>query len=86
MARLGAPRKRSLFVRLAEAVSKRIIGKKIAAPARDVVAPMKVLEHHPKILSGYGAFEHFLGGSGELPERLALLARERVSPLVGCPW
>lgn len=86
MARLQAPRKRSLFVRLAEAVSRRIIGKKLGAPATDPVAPMAVLEHNPKIMSGFGAFEHFLDRSGALPERLALLARERVSPLVGCPW
>lgn len=86
MARLGAPSERSFFVRVAEAVSKRIIGKKLGAPAREAVAPMKVLEHNPKILIGFGAFEHVLDRSGALPERLALLARERVSPLVGCPW
>lgn len=86
MARLEAPRRRSLFVRISEAVSRRMVGKKLGARASDPVAPMTVLEHNPKIMSGFGAFEYFLDRSRALPERLALLARERVSPLVGCPW
>lgn len=87
MTRIAAPRRPGLIVRISEFVSKRILGKKLGARPKDVVGPLRVLAHNPRILMGYAALEEgALGRARTVPERLALLARERVSPLVGCPW
>lgn len=86
MARLPAPSRRGPLVRIAYAVSKRIARRKTGVRPDDALAPLKVVANNPKVMLGFGGFEHALDRSRTLPPRLAILARDGVSPLVGCLW
>lgn len=72
------------FLRLVFRMARRSTARK--AGQREVPTPARVMAHNPKVLLGYGALEDMLGRSRRLPPRLAVLARDRISPMVGCHW
>lgn len=52
----------------------------------DVMDPMRVFAHHPRIMLGYSAMEIAAERSHRMPERLKHLAEMRAAMLAGCEW
>lgn len=75
----GVPeREAGLLGRFAYRFSRRRFGK--------VAEPLKVTAHHPRLFSGYGAFELALDRSRLVDERLKSLAETKVATTVGCEF
>src|SRR5437660_11086852 len=66
-----------LLTRIVYGLTKRKLGR--------LVMPVRIAEHHSKILWGYGQMEQSLLGSQLVSAGLKAVARLRVAPLVGCP-
>jgi hypothetical protein len=77
LARLPDVSEPGWFVRLAQRVARRRLGK----PSPGVA----VCGHHPRILLATGVFQTLLEGSNRVPARLKSLAQLRVAMRVGCP-
>jgi hypothetical protein len=67
-----------LFARIVYALTKRKLGQ--------VVAPVRVIAHHPRILWGFGQMEQSLMGSHRVDAALKELATLRTATLIGCPF
>lgn len=80
MARVsGIPgREAGLFGRFAYELSQRRFG--------EVVEPLTVMAHHPRLLLGYGVFELAFERSNLVYERLKSLAVLKVATMVGCEF
>ena len=52
----------------------------------EVIDPLRVLAHHPKVLAGYGAHELAAERAHRVPDRLKHLAELRAGMLAGCEW
>ncbi len=52
----------------------------------EVMDPVRVFAHHPRLLLGYGIFEQATAGAELVPERLKLLAELRAAMAAGCEW
>lgn len=75
----GVPeREAGLLGRFAYRFSRRRFGK--------VAEPLRVTAHHPRLLSGYGAFELALDRSRRVDDRLRTLAEVKVATTVGCEF
>lgn len=77
MARVPDVSEPGWFVRLAQRIARRRLGK----PSPGVA----VCGHHRRILLAMGAFQTLLEGSTRVPARLEALAQLRVAMRVGCP-
>lgn len=80
MARVEAvpEREAGLFGRFAYGLSQRRFG--------EVVEPLTVMAHNPRLLLGYGVFELAFEGSNLVYERLKSLAVLKVAAMVGCEF
>lgn len=67
---------KGLFARMAYMMSKNKVGK--------VVAPVKVLAHHPRVLWGYGQMDEAVKNSGKVEAALLNLVHLRAAMLIGC--
>ena len=75
----GVPEQtRNLFVRGAYRESRRRYGQ--------VMDPLRVYAHHPKVMTGYALHELAAERSHRVPARLKLLAELRAAMLAGCEW
>ena len=52
----------------------------------EVMDPMRVFAHHPRIMLGYSAMELATERSHRMPERLKHLGEMRAGMLAGCEW
>ena len=52
----------------------------------EVMDPLRVTAHHPRLMLGYGMFEQATGKADLVPERLKLLAELRAAMAAGCEW
>lgn len=84
MARIsGAPRNqggllRRLFVGIVYSITRRRLGQ--------VIMPVQVTAHHPRVFWGYLQMEQSQMGSKLVDEKLKGLAQLRVATLIGCPF
>jgi alkylhydroperoxidase family enzyme len=52
----------------------------------EVLEPLRIFAHHPKVLAGYGAHEMAAERSDRVPRRIKHLAELRAAMLPGCEW
>jgi AhpD family alkylhydroperoxidase len=52
----------------------------------EVVEPVSITAHHPRVLAGYGAFEYALARSHRVPERLKELASLKAALVARCEF
>ncbi len=52
----------------------------------EVMDPLRVTAHHPRLMLGYGMFEQATSKADLVPERLKLLAELRAAMAAGCEW
>lgn len=52
----------------------------------EVMDPIRVFAHHPRLMLGYGMFEQATAKADRVPERLKLLAELRGAMAAGCEW
>lgn len=52
----------------------------------EVLDPIRIFAHNPRVMTGYGLFELATEGSRLLPDRLKHLATLRAAMLCGCEW
>lgn len=52
----------------------------------EVMDPVRLFAHHPRLLAGYGAFELASEGADRVGERIKHLAVLRAAMLCGCEW
>ena len=52
----------------------------------EVIDPLRVLAHHPKVMAGYGAHELAAERAHHVPDRLKHLGELRAGMLAGCEW
>lgn len=52
----------------------------------EVMDPLRVYAHHPRLMLGYGLFEQATMKADRVPERLKLLAELRAAMASGCEW
>jgi len=52
----------------------------------EVMDPLRVFAHHPKVMAGYAAFETASERSHRVDERLKHLAQIRAAMICGCEW
>ena len=69
---------RGLFTRIVYGLTRRKVGQ--------VVMPVQIVAHHPKLLWGYGQMEQSFASSHLVSAGLKDLAQLRVATLVGCPF
>ena len=69
---------RSPLIRTAYRESRRRFG--------EVVDPLRIYAHHPKVMLGYAAMEQAAERSHLVPERLKHLAEMRAAMVPGCEW
>jgi len=80
MARIAGvePGNGGLFVRLAYWMTKRKVGR--------VIAPIKIVAHHPRLLRALAHMELGQEAATTVPSKLKLLAQVKVAILIGCPF
>jgi 4-carboxymuconolactone decarboxylase len=52
----------------------------------EVMDPVRVFAHHPRLMVGYGMFEQATAKASLVPERLKLIAELRAAMAAGCEW
>jgi alkylhydroperoxidase family enzyme len=52
----------------------------------EVMDPVRVFAHHPKLMFGYGTFEMATERSKLVPERIKVIAELRAAMAAGCEW
>ena len=52
----------------------------------EVMDPLRVSAHHPRLMLGYGMFEQATAKARLVPERLKLIAELRAAMAAGCEW
>ena len=78
------PKKAGLFVRLVFSIVRRKVSK--LTGRAELVEPMRVNAHHPRIMWGFGQLDLAIEAGKSVPARYKQLAMLRVAKLVECPF
>lgn len=72
-----------MFDRLKMALIRKAVRKRLG---RDIIAPLKNMEAHPKVLIPYARFNAALARTNLVPNKLKVLGQVRAAKLVECPF
>jgi hypothetical protein len=78
------PQKAGLFARTVFSMVRRKI-KKITGRA-EVVDPIRITAHHPRLLWAYGQMEMGIEAAKSVPDRYKHLAMLRAAKMIECPF
>ena len=82
--KLVDPKKAGLFTRLVFSIVRRKV-RKLTGRA-ELVEPMRVMAHHPRIMWGYGQMDLGIEAGKSVPDRFKHLAMLRAAKLIECPF
>jgi 4-carboxymuconolactone decarboxylase len=78
------PNQAGWYTRLVYWLVRRSVGK--ITGRRQLVEPVKITAHHPRLLKAYGQMEMGQAAATAVPSALKALASIKVATLVGCPF
>ncbi len=86
MARMNGlePQQAGWYTRLVYWFVRRGIGK--ITGRSQLVEPVKITAHHPRLLKAYGQMEMGQGAATSVPTPLKALASLKAAALIGCPF
>lgn len=78
------PKKAGIFAKIVFAMVRRKIGQ--LTGRKELVEPMRVTAHHPRIMWAYGQMEMGIEAGKSVPDRYKHLAMIRAAKLIECPF